>query len=1202
MKIKFAIFILTFFIARFSYSQEICNNGIDDNGNGLVDLNDPGCTCTPVLTTVPSLIPNPSFETMACCPSSYSQVNCAQGWVQATSATSDYMNTCGFVFGAATAAGLVPFPNGNGILGCIFAPTWQEYVGSCLTSPLVAGTPYSLQFNVASTPIDGFGDVCNGGVINYSAINLTIYGSTSCANLPATGTGCPGAPWTVLGTVNYTPAASWGVVTINFTPSANINAIILGSPCTLPSDYTYGPCYPYFYFDNMVLNTTSAFSNSVSQSGTMCGNNVLLTGSTTTGATYQWYHNGVAIVGQTGTTLNVSGLGLSAGPYEFVTTAGGTCSVASTTVTAQTPPVVTATSATTCAGGASASLTANGASTYTWNPGGVVSGTLTVSPASTTVYTVSGTDANGCVSAPVTATVTVNNLPPVTATSASVCAGGTATITAGGASTYTWNTGAQTASISVTPAATTVYTVTATGSTGCVSAITTTVTVYPTPTPTASSNSPICETQTLNLSAGGGVSYNWNGPNGFTSPSQNPFITNVTAAAGGTYVVTVTSVNNCTATATIPVTINTAPVITVSGSTVCTGATANLSASGGSGYAWTGPGGFVSAVQNPSFPSATTALNGTYSVTVTSAAGCVTTGTANISVNPPPVVTVTGSTVCAGATINLTSPAGGAAYSWTGPGGFVSAVQNPTITNATTAMSGTYSVTVTNSSGCSSGNSANVLVNALPVPTIGNNSPVCVNQTLNLTSGGGSSYSWSGPNGFSSLVQNPSVTGVTSAASGIYTVTVTDANSCVNTATITAVINSLPVVSASGTTVCLGATINLTSSGGVSYSWSGPAGYSSNTQNPSIPNSTLAMSGSYVVTVTDANGCVNANASQVLIHDLPVITVNSAAICLGQQTATLVASGAVNYAWTPTTGLSSSVGSHVLANPSATTSYTVTGTDANNCINTATLTVTVNPLPTLTVSPATTSGCAPVCVTFTNAVSTSAGNCSWNFGDGQTSQSCEPNHCFTGDGTFSAKCTLTDNNGCYGNAAASVIVYPVPVADFNATPQPATILDPHIQFTNASTGAVISSYTWTLGDTAHTVSNAQNPSFIYSAVGSYDVMLIVTSNHGCVDSTIKIVKIDDEFMIYVPNAFSPNGDGINETFFAKGEGIKEFKMWIFDRWGQLIYFTNDIYKGWDGRMHNKGEVLLEDVYVWKIECKTTRNESKMLRGHVSLIK
>ena len=92
-------------------------------------------------------------------------------------------------------------------------------------------------------------------------------------------------------------------------------------------------------------------------------------------------------------------------------------------------------------------------------------------------------------------------------------------------------------------------------------------------------------------------------------------------------------------------------------------------------------------------------------------------------------------------------------------------------------------------------------------------------------------------------------------------------------------------------------------------------------------------------------------------------------------------------------------------------------------------------------------------------------------------------------------------------------------------------------------------------------------------------------------------------MLYVPNAFTPNFDGTNDIFYAKGEGIKDFKMYIFDRWGEMVFRSDDIYKGWDGHFQGKGgPILEEDVYVWKIECKTTKGEPKLLKGTVSLIK
>jgi len=224
-------------------------------------------------------------------------------------------------------------------------------------------------------------------------------------------------------------------------------------------------------------------------------------------------------------------------------------------------------------------------------------------------------------------------------------------------------------------------------------------------------------------------------------------------------------------------------------------------------------------------------------------------------------------------------------------------------------------------------------------------------------------------------------------------------------------------------------------------------------------------------------------------------------------------------------------------------------------------------------------------------------------GDGSVSNSCTPSHCYTGQGMFTSVLTLTDANGCVGTATASVIVYPVPTADFNATPQPTTILDPVIHFVDASSGATITTWNWTFGDPTYPTSVAQNPVFTYTALGTYEVTLLVVSNYGCVDSTIKIIKIDDEFMIYVPNAFSPNGDGVNDGFFAKGEGIKDFKLMIFDRWGNLTFISDDITKAWDGRfMGGKGEIVQEDVYVWKIELKNYKGEPRQLSGTVSLLK
>jgi gliding motility-associated-like protein len=309
---KVILTILFAFLSSIIYSQENCNNGIDDDGDGLIDLNDTECNCVGSSTIVPSLIPNPSFEDYDYCPNQISQLDAASIWIQATIPTTDYFNTCGYV----NNAGMTPFPDGNAAVGAFFASGWQEYLGACLLSPMLAGTNYQIKFNIASKPADPFVNLGNNGVITYGPINVTLYGSTNCNNLPVSTYGCPSNAnpnWIVLGYVNYVPNGNWSELTISFNPTVNINAIILGSPCQLPVEYAWinNNYAPYFYFDNLILNESTVFnSNSVSinSSGDFCTNNVVLNSTVTNPGTYtyQWYNNGIAILGATNNFLALS--------------------------------------------------------------------------------------------------------------------------------------------------------------------------------------------------------------------------------------------------------------------------------------------------------------------------------------------------------------------------------------------------------------------------------------------------------------------------------------------------------------------------------------------------------------------------------------------------------------------------------------------------------------------------------------------------------------------------------------------------------------------------------------------------------------------------------------------------------------------------------------------------------------------------------
>jgi fibronectin type 3 domain-containing protein len=285
---------------------------------------------------------------------------------------------------------------------------------------------------------------------------------------------------------------------------------------------------------------------------------------------------------------------------------------------------------------------------------------------------------------------------------------------------------------------------------------------------------------------------------------------------------------------------------------------------------------------------------------------------ATASCTPPPTVGNNGP-ICAGSTLNLTaSTVADATYSWTGPNGFTSRDQKPSIVGATTAASGTYSVTVTVGACTSVPATTIATVNATPAPTAGNNGPLCEGSTLNLTAStvSGATYSWTGPNGFTSSAQNPSVTSATTSASGTYSVTAT-ANGCVSPAgTTVAVVNAIPGAPTAGNNgpITAGSTLNLTASTvpGAVYSWSGPNGFTSTAQNPSIPNTTTNASGIYSVTATVGTCISAAGTTTVTVNPLLDVTLSiqatGSSITLSWPAGTLESSTNIAGPWDPVTG------------------------------------------------------------------------------------------------------------------------------------------------------------------------------------------------------------------------------------------------------------------------------------------------------------
>lgn len=442
----------------------------------------------------------------------------------------------------------------------------------------------------------------------------------------------------------------------------------------------------------------------------------------------------------------------------------------------------------------------------------------------------------------------------------------------------------------------------------------------PPATPATSSNAPFCEGGSLTMNASSttpGVSYIWTGPNSFTSTQQNPVINPVAATASGTYTV-VAVLNNCqSAPAPLNVLIYLRPAAPSTGSavTICAGETINLSSNtsfpGAVTYNWIGPNGFTSTDQNPSLTNATTIMSGMYNVNVTSVTGGCTSASAPVQVTVNPVPNITGNsftnpTACGSPTGTITlnglfpSTSYNVHFLKNGNPVSLTIVSNASGNLVITGLTaGAYSDIFVTLKGCISNTITPVTLadpNPPPAPTVSTTAPVCQGESfqLNASSSGGSTYSWTGPNAFASSQQNPVIGSATLAAAGIYNVIATLNNCSSLPASIDVVIHPRPPapVLPGTVTTCLNETIQLTSSssfaGALTYSWTGPNGFTSNAQNPLIPNATAAMAGTYTLTTTSVTGsCVSPSASlNVVILPLPNISSSSHINPIGCGTAT----------------------------------------------------------------------------------------------------------------------------------------------------------------------------------------------------------------------------------------------------------------------------------------------------------------------------
>ena len=609
------------------------------------------------------------------------------------------------------------------------------------------------------------------------------------------------------------------------------------------------------------------------------------------------------------------------------------------------PPVTVSPGGAICIGASVGVLIAGGATTYTWAPGTGLSqttgNTVIASPAVTTTYTVTGTDGNGCIKSAI-ATVTVNPLPIIsTGTAVAICTGSSTLLAASGGVSYTWSpslglSATTGSSVTANPVTTTTYLITGTDINGCVNTITNTVTVNPLPTVTASPNVTICHGTATVLTASGAFTYFWSPSAGLTPIVGSSVTANPTTTT--TYTVAGTDVNGCVGTASVMVSVNPLPVVSGGPSVdLCTGLSTSLTASGAITYTW-GPASSLSATTGSSVtanPAATTS----YTITGTDGNGCVNTAFLTVNVYALPIVSGSAiAPICIGSSTGV-SAVGAVTYTWAPATGLSATTGNSLIANP--ASTTTYTVIGTNSHGCINSAVVTVTVYPLPVVSAGSNIAICNGSSTVLTGSGGGTYTWAPGFGLS-ITTGSSVT-AHPIATTTYTLTVI--NICVNTSTVTVSVNPLPVVTATSATYCTGFSGVLTASGAATYTWVPATGLSATTGSSVTANATVNMV--YSITGTDLNGCVNHTTANAWVNLLPTISAGlPATICNGSSTV-LTATGGITYTWSPGTGLSATTGKTVTASPLATMTYTVIGTSPYGCVNTATVRVNVNPLPSI---------------------------------------------------------------------------------------------------------------------------------------------------------------------------------------------------------------------------------------------------------------